>query len=130
MNRRQVLFAFSAASLALTPIAALAVQGPRYDQAAFDAAQAAGKSILLQVAAPWCETCEAQRVNIEKLERNSTFKDLVVLVVDFDSQKDVMRKFKVSQRSTLIAFKGTVETARMTGNTKLAAIKAVMDKAL
>lgn len=130
MNRRHALFTLSSTAIAFSFGSAFAVQGPGFDKATFEAAQAAGKSILLHVAATWCETCEAQRVVIEKLEKNSTFKDLVVLVIDFDKQKDVMRSFNVSQRSTLIAFKGKAEMGRMAGNTTLPVIKALMTKAL
>ena len=130
MNRRYALFALSSSVLAFSARSAFAVQGPGFDKATFEAAQAAGKSILLHVAATWCETCEAQRVVIEKLEKDPAFKDLLVLVIDFDKQKDVMRSFGVSQRSTLIAFKGKAEMGRMTGDTTLPVIKAVMTKAL
>lgn len=130
MNRRHALFTLSSTAIAFSFGSAFAVQGLGFDKATFEAAQAAGKSILLHVAATWCETCEAQRVVIEKLEKNSTFKDLVVLVIDFDKQKDVMRSFNVSQRSTLIAFKGKAEMGRMAGNTTLPVIKALMTKAL
>ena len=130
MNRRYALFALSSSAIVFSARSAFAVQGPGFDKATFEAAQAAGKSILLHVAATWCETCEAQRVVIEKLEKDPAFKDLLVLVIDFDKQKDVMRSFGVSQRSTLIAFKGKTEMGRMTGNTTLPVIKAVMTKAL
>ena len=129
MNRRNTLLGLVAA-FALSPLAAIAAAGPKYDQAAFDAAQAAGKSIILHVAATWCETCEAQRKVLESLETDPKFKNLVVLVIDYDAQKDVMRKFGVTSRSTIIAFKGKDEMGRLTGNTKMPVIKALLTKAL
>ena len=44
-------------------------------------------------------------------------KDLLILDVDFDSQKPVVHAFGAQMQSTLIAFKGTTETARSVGDT-------------
>jgi thioredoxin 1 len=128
MNRRFAMF--SILSVAATALPAIAATNSTFDKQAFDAAQAAGKSILLHVAATWCETCHAQRAVLNKLEADPAYKDFQIITIDYDKQKDVMRSFKVTSRATLIAFKGTTEVGRMTGNTKLAAIKALIDKAL
>ena len=130
MNRRYALLSLASAALALLPVAAFATAGPPFDKASFEAAQAAGKSILLHIAATWCETCEAQRKVLEKLETDVAFKNYVVFIIDFDTQKDVMRSFSATSRSTLIAFKGKTEVGRLVGNTKLAPIKALMVKGL
>ena len=53
-----------------------------------------------------------------------------VLAIDFDTQKDVMRSFGATSRSTLIAFKGKTEVGRLVGDTKIAKIKALMAKGL
>ena len=130
MNRRFALTSILSVALATTALTALAATDSAFDQRTFEAAQAAGKSIVLHVAATWCETCQAQRAVLNKLEVDPAYKDLLILTIDYDKQKNVMRGFKVISRSTLIAFKGTTETARMTGNTKLPVIKALVDKAL
>ncbi len=130
MNRRFVLISILSAALAATAAPALAATDSAFDQKTFEAAQAAGKSIVLHIAAKWCETCQAQRAVLNKLEVEPAYKDLLILTIDYDKQKDVMRSYKVTSRSTLIAFKGTTETGRMTGDTKLPVIKALIDKAL
>ena len=97
------------ATLALSLMAALptsAAEVEPFTPAAFDAAKAAGRSILVDVSAPWCPTCKAQHPILSGLEAEPRFKDLVVLAVDFDSQKDVLRSLGVRMQSTLIAFKG------------------------
>ena len=130
MNRRFALTSILSVALATTALTALAATDSAFDQRTFEAAQAAGKSIVLHVAATWCETCQAQRAVLNKLEVGPAYKDLLILTIDYDKQKDVMRGFKVTSRSTLIAFKGATETGRMTGNTRLPVIKALIDKAL
>ena len=64
-----------------------------YSPAAFEAAQKAGKPILIHITAPWCTTCAAQKPILAKLEADPRFKDLQVFDVDFDSRKDVVKRF-------------------------------------
>ena len=62
-----------------------------YQQQAFQQAQAAKKPILIEIDASWCPTCAKQRPIIAKLQADPAYKDVVVMRVDFDSQKDVVR---------------------------------------
>lgn len=128
MFNRRTLFAITASTL-LASAAAHAAPSP-YTPDAFAAAQKAGKSILVEVTAPWCPTCHAQKPILSSLEGQPAFKDMVVLDVDFDSQTDVVRQFGVRMQSTLIVFKGATETGRSTGETDPAKIKALLEKAL
>jgi thioredoxin 1 len=134
-SRRQVLqsgfalvLAMSAAVLGASPAGAAAEQP--FDQAAFAAAQSAGKPILVHVTAPWCPTCAAQAPILSRLESDPRFKDLVVFDVDFDSRKDLLREFKVGVQSTMIVFKGDREAGRSTGDTNPASIEALLGKAI
>lgn len=99
-----------------------------YTPAAFAAAQRDGKPILVHVTAPWCPTCAKQRPILAELERDPKFKDLDVFDVDFDTQKSVLHAMGVQMQSTLIAFHGTAEKARSTGETSEAAIRTLLDK--
>ena len=117
LNRRQLLGTIVlSAALSLGPIAAAAERQP-FDQAAFEAAQAAGKPILVEVSAPWCPTCKAQAPILARLRSEAKFKDL-------------LRKFNVQTQSTLIVFKGKQETGRSTGVTDAAAIEALLAKSI
>ncbi len=127
---RQVSFGLGLALSLAAPVSAFAAQIEPFTPAAFDAARAAGKSILVDVSAPWCPTCKAQHPILSGLEAEPKFKDLVVLDVDFDSQKDVLRSLGVRMQSTLIAFKGARETARSTGDTRPQSISRLLDAAL
>jgi thioredoxin len=133
LNRRHVMMA-AAGALALgtaLTVAPLAQATPQtYSQQAFTAAQAAGKPILLHITAPWCPTCRAQKPILGKIEAEPQFKNLVVLNIDFDSQKALLRKLRVNQQSTLIAYKGKTEVGRSVGDTNAASIAALVGKTL
>ncbi len=101
-----------------------------FDQASFEAAQAAGKPILVEVHADWCPTCRAQDPIISELTREPKNAGFVVLRVDFDNQKDVVRRFRAQYQSTLIVFKGKKEVSRSTGETRKDEIAAQLAKAL
>jgi thioredoxin 1 len=53
-----------------------------------------------------------------------------VIHVDFDAQKDAVRKFGALMQSTLIVFKGGRETGRSVGDTNPDSIAALLDKAV
>ncbi len=98
-----------------------------FDAKAFQQAQAAGRSILVDVTAPWCPTCRQQRPIVERLERERP--NLIVYEVDFDSEKAVLKQFGVRYQSTLILFQGEQEIGRSIGETDPARIRALVDMA-
>ncbi|MCW0182392.1 MAG: thioredoxin family protein [Zavarzinia sp.] len=131
MNRRQVL----AAILAVPAFAALA--GPAwsgsrlpFDAAAFAEAQAIGAPILIDIAADWCPTCRAQKPIIDSLLAAPGNETLLVFEVDFDRQADVVRAFDARSQSTLIAYRGKVETGRSIGDTRPNSIAALIQSAV
>lgn len=109
---------------------ASAAETAAYTPQAFEAAQKAGQPILVEITAPWCPTCKAQKPILGKLEADPKFKNLHIFDVDFDSQKDVVRLFGAQMQSTLIAFKGPQEVARSVGDTKPGSIAALLDKSI
>ena len=94
-----------AVALIALPLAARAAQS--FDGKAFGDAQAAGKSILVEVTAPWCPTCAKQKPIIDGLEADKP--RLMVFNIDFDSAKDLLKRFGVQYQSTLIVFNELVE---------------------
>lgn len=98
---------------------------------AFEDAQNANKPILIEIHASWCPTCKEQKAILYNvLLPEPKFKDMVVLRVDFDSQKDFVSKFGVRMQSTLIVYKGKKEVGRSVGDTDPASIGALLEKAL
>jgi thioredoxin 1 len=110
--------------------AAVAADKKPFTAAAFEAAQAAGKPILIDVSASWCPTCKAQAPILSKLMGDPRYKNVVAFNVDYDSQKDVLRKFNVQRQSTLIVFKGKQEAGRSVADTNPASIEAMLAKGL
>src|SRR5438128_2047608 len=111
LNKRHLLagLAVAVAMAVSAPLAAL--DKAPFDAKAFEAAQAAGKPILLEVHASWCPICKAQTPILARLSSTPKFQDMVRFNIDFDTQKDLLRKFNVQKQSTLIAFKGKQEVA-------------------
>ena len=101
-----------------------------YTPAAFEAAKAAGKPILVAIHAVWCGTCKIQRVILNDLIKQPEFKDLVVLRVDFDDQKDAVTGFGADSQSTLIVYKGKTEITRTVGDTSGKRIEAMLRSAI
>jgi len=129
LSRRSLLLAAVAASAAVSAPALAAGPQP-FDDAAFAAAQKAGKPIFVAIHASWCPTCKAQTPILADLMADSKFENLVYLVVDFDSQKDVVRRFRARMQSTLIAFKGASEEGRSVGDTNRGSIASLLNKTL
>lgn len=107
------------------PGLASAAQIVPFEMAAFEKAQADGKPIVVDVAAPWCPTCAAQKPIIEKLAADPAHADMQIFHVSFDDQKDVVRALNAQMQSTLIAFDGTKETGRSVGDTNPESISAL-----
>jgi thioredoxin 1 len=112
----------AAAALLIFAITGHAAQS--FDDKSFQQAQAAGKTILIDVTAPWCPTCRQQRPIVEQIEGEKP--NLVVYEVDFDTAKGTLRRFRVQYQSTLIVFKGSKEIGRSTGDTDPARIRALI----
>ena len=128
MISRRAVFAFAAVLAFASP--SFAMDEKTYSAAEFQAAQKAGKSILIEIHASWCPTCKAQAPILSELTGNPKFKNLVVYRVDFDSQKDAVKSFGARMQSTLITFKGTKETARSVGDTNKGSISKLLDASI
>lgn len=108
---------------------AIAAEQP-FSQEAFAAAQAAGKSIVVHVYAPWCPTCRAQEPILQKLEADPKFSRVEAFRVDFDGQKDAVKALKARSQSTIIVFKGAKEVGRSVGETDEKVITDLVAKAI
>ncbi|MBS0418054.1 MAG: thioredoxin family protein [Proteobacteria bacterium] len=97
-----------------------------FTESQFEQAQKANQPILVDITASWCPTCAAQKPIIEHLTSEPQFDHLVVFRVDFDSQKDVVRRFHAISQSTLIVFKGRREAARSVGDTSEGSIEQLL----
>jgi thioredoxin 1 len=130
VSYRSFLFAMIASLALLGALPASAAEWKPFSASAFAAAQKEGKSILVDIFAPWCPVCRAQNPILVQLTREPKFKDLVVFKVDFDNQLGDVRALKANSQSTLITYKGEAEKGRSVGDTKEKSIAALLQSAL
>ena len=130
MQKKLISLSLAALLTSAIAFAAQAAEKVNYDAKSFAAAQAAGRPILVEIHASWCPTCKAQEPILGNLEKHDRFKNLLVVKVDFDSQKEAVKAFSARLQSTLIAFKGSAETGRSVGDTNATSITTLLDKTI
>jgi thiol-disulfide isomerase/thioredoxin len=128
LNRRRTL-ALAAGLAAILAGPALAMS-TKFTSEGLLAAKASGKPVLVDVSAPWCPVCKAQKAVLAELGKMSKFAGFTTLEVDFDSQKDALKALKADKQSTLIVFKGDKEMGRIVGDARKESIEALLAKAL
>jgi thiol-disulfide isomerase/thioredoxin len=100
-----------------------------YSAQALAAAEKAGQPVALHFHADWCPTCRAQDKALQSLKGQKGL-DLTVLTVNYDTEKDLKKRFNVRAQSTMVVLKGSKEVARLTGETDAEAIRLVLEAAL
>ena len=101
-----------------------------YTAAAFEAAVAAGKPVIVDFTASWCPTCKAQKPLVDALLAEPKRSGLTLFAADYDTEAALKQKLRVAQQSTFVVFKGGKEVGRSTGQTNKQAIAGLFDKAL
>ena len=131
MLRRDFLLLSAAVSLA--PLAASASFVP-YAPGVAEDAMARGDRIILDFYATWCSTCARQQRIMDQLRAQNPAYDqrLTLIHVDWDSygNGDLVRRFAVPRRSTIIALKGEQELGRTVAGTSASVIQGLFDLAL
>ena len=120
----------AALALCLPAMFSLALAGEikPFNQQAFDKLTAEGKPVMLDISASWCPTCKAQKPIVEGLMKQPAYKDVTAMTIDFDADKPLLKKFKVTMQSTLVAFKGSKEVGRSVGDTTPDGIELLVKK--
>ncbi len=109
---------------------AQATEKKTFSQESFSVSQAANDSIIVYIFAPWCTTCKKQEAVIEKVIQDPRFDKVRYFVVDFDNDKESMRKLKANTRSTILVYKGPREITRSANDTDPASLQSLLEKAL
>ena len=105
---------------------AFAAEFRAFDPAAFAAAQAQGRPVLIDVKAWWCPVCASQNRTIKRIAAAPQYNSLIVFNVNYDKQKDVLRSLSVTRQATLIAYRGNRQTGRLDFVTDRARIEALL----
>jgi thioredoxin-like negative regulator of GroEL len=101
-----------------------------YEQRTFDILTSARKPVVLAIYANWCPTCKAQKVIQTELMALPEYKKVTMLLIDFDSQKSLLKTFNVGIQSTMVAFKAGKEVGRSVGDTSREGIEGLIMKTL
>lgn len=124
------LFVSAAALWALgTMSLAHAIEIKPYSAEALAAAQAAGQPVAVHFHAEWCGTCKQQEKVLAQLKGESGL-GVMLLIADYDKEKDLRRAMKVRSQSTMVVFRGKDEKARLAGDTEVAKFRAALKAAL
>lgn len=127
---RRALAPMFAALAVVAAGAAHAQSAQPYTDAAFNTALQSGKPVFVEIHAPWCPTCKQQAPHISRILSDARYKNVAVFKIDYDSQKEALRKLKAPKQSTLIVFKGGKEVDRSVGDTDGQTIKMLMENLL
>lgn len=111
------LFSMQASAWAILP----------FSDATFANLQQANRPVLVHIHAHWCPTCAQQNMKINRIIDTPAYNDLTVLKVNFDSQRDIAKRFGASKQSVLIMYKGSAERMRSLGDTNQDSIKDLID---
>ena len=129
LNRRLFLAGLAAAGTT-TLLSTPSYAAVDFDEATFNEKLAAGEPVLLDFKADWCSTCRRQERVIGQLRAdNPAYQAVTVMFADWDMYRgtELVKRFNVPRRSTLIAFKDGVEVGRVVAGTGQAQIAALFD---
>ena len=123
----------AAAALALAtflgasvPTPAAAAEYKDFDQAAFEAAEAQGRPVLIDVSAWWCPVCAVQLGTIRRTTVAAAYDKLTIFHVNYDREPQIWKSFGVHTQGTLIGFDHGHEVGRLAYVTDRAQINALL----
>lgn len=120
------LFPVAVAATIVATAPAHAAEFRKFDRAAFDAAQAQKRPILLDVAAWWCPVCRSQDETIKQTVSAPQYAKLVIFRIDYDKQQDQWKAFGARKQGTLIAYRAASEVGRLAFVTNRDQINALL----
>jgi thioredoxin 1 len=123
---KAIQFCFALVALISIPVFAHAKPPQPFDTATFNALTTGGSPVVVAVHAAWCPTCKAQVPIQTELMKSPEFKTYTLMIVDFDKDFEVMKRFRVLKQSTMIVFRGKTEVGRSIGDTQRESIRALM----
>ena len=100
-----------------------------YTAQALAAAEKAGQPVALHFHADWCPTCRAQEKTLRSMKDEKGL-DLTILTVNYDTERDLKKRFNVRTQSTFVVLKGPKEVARLAGDTSADGIRGALKAAL
>lgn len=108
---------------------AQALEVKPYSPAVLAEAQKADKPVALHFRADWCPTCREQDKLLESM-KGETGLNVTVLAVNYDTEKDLKKRFNIRGQASLVVLHGQKETGRSVGDTTAAGLRATLKSAL
>jgi len=130
MFRSLTVLSLAAAAAASFATPAAAAERQPYTPAALAAAQAKGRPILVEVKAWWCLVCASQGRTIKATTAAPQYNNLLILSINYDTQKEYWKALGATKQSTLIGYKGANEVGRVVYMTDKAAINGLLAKTI
>ncbi len=122
MNARKIL---AAAILFAATSASFALDIKPYSAQELKAEQQAGRPVSLHFHASWCPTCRAQEKVFQQWKGDASVPG-TLLVVDYDTEKELRKQLGVRTQSTLITYRGTKEVGRLAGESDADKLRPVL----
>lgn len=114
--------------LALFSITSLAQADSRFEAFTperFQTLQSEGRTIVIDVWAPWCPTCRNQAPKLDALLAEDSFAGFVGLKLHWDDQRDLAKQLGAPRQSTVFVFKGSEQRAMSVAETDLDRLREV-----
>ncbi len=114
--------------LTLTLLAGFAQADSRFEAFTperFQALQAEGRTVVIDVWAPWCPTCRNQAPKLDALLAEPAFAEFVGLKLHWDDQRDLGKQLGAPRQSTVFVFKGSEQRAMSVAETDLDRLREV-----
>jgi thiol-disulfide isomerase/thioredoxin len=100
-----------------------------YSADALARAEKAGQPVALHFHADWCPTCRAQDKTLQSMKDEKGL-DLTILTVNYDTEKDLKKRFAIRMQSTLVVLKGDKEVSRLAGDSSADGLRGALKAAL
>ncbi|MEC9341595.1 MAG: thioredoxin family protein [Pseudomonadota bacterium] len=107
----------------------LALEKQPFTPERFAEIQEKDEVVLIDVYAPWCPTCAKQQEALTAWASANPDKNLHVLVVDYDNDKEWVRHFRAPRQSTLLLYRGKDQFWYSVAETRPEVIAAEINKA-
>jgi len=104
-------------------------EAERFTPERFAALQAEEALVLVEIHATWCVTCRRQREIVRRYREAHPEVDLVLLSIDFDTQKPAVEALGAKYQSTLALYRGRERLWYSVAETREEVIFAALNRA-
>jgi thiol-disulfide isomerase/thioredoxin len=93
-----------------------------------NSAQIENGPVVLAFHSASCGTCKRQKPVLDAIMQEASFSNMKALSVDFDTEKDLRKRYRVNSSSTIVVLKDGKEVARSIGESEADDIRKTISK--